>query len=56
MEELTDIVAQIKNEFTVFEVESERALNGVKVAARRCRKATKNLERLGLQFRKLSVK
>ena len=52
---MEELIAKINAVAVAFEEDSKKALAGNKSAAVRCRKATLELEKLGKEFRKVSV-
>lgn len=52
---MKEIVAKINAICDAFKADAEKAVNGNKAAAARCRKATLELEKLGKEFRKTSI-
>lgn len=52
---MKELVVKINALCEAFKADSEKALNGNKAAAARCRKTTLELEKLGKEFRKASI-
>lgn len=52
---MKELVVKINALCDAFKADAEKAVNGNKAAAARCRKATLELEKLGKEFRKVSI-
>ena len=52
---MKQLVEKINALCDAFKVDAEKAVNGNKAAAARCRKVTLDLEKLGKEFRKASI-
>lgn len=52
---MEELVKKINETAAAFAADSEKAVAGNKAAAARCRKATLELEKLGKEFRKVSI-